>query len=80
MEPANGSAGHNGIGNGGYHGGGGGGGGYQGGYDPSLLVEDKWNLSSGPQTNGVAGGAGGQASQNGNGVKRGYNDNDHYLR
>ena len=73
--------GNNGIGNGGYHGAGGG---YQGGYDPSLLVEDKWNLSGAgaggqPQTNGV-GQAGGQASQNGNGVKRSYNDNDHYLR
>ena len=83
VEPANGSNGH--IGNGGgYHGTGGG---YQGGYDPSLLVEDKWNLSgsgSQPQSNGGVGAAGqtggGQSSQNGNGAKRSYNDNDHYLR
>ena len=83
VEPANGNNGH--IGNGGgYHGSGGG---YQGGYDPSLLVEDKWNLSGAgghPQSNGGVGAAGqaggGQASQNGNGAKRSYNDNDHYLR
>lgn len=75
VEPANGN------GHGGYPGAGGG---HNGDYDPSLLVEDKWNLSgsgSHPQSNGVgAAGPGGQATQNGNGVKRSYNDNDHYLR